>query len=182
MKQYVKTVDGKTTIRNANRIIVIDNDTQTINPTEEMILADGWVEYVRPEPTAEELLQNAKVNMKNNIRSYDLSTVVNEFFIDNISVWLDKSTRAGLKLRFEAEIAIGKTTTTLWYGGKQFVLSLENAMEMLYAIEAYASACYDNTQRHLANIDNLITIEDVDAYDYQIGYPEKLNLATDVTA
>ncbi len=37
---------------------------------------------------------------------------------------------------------------------------------MLYAIEVYASACYDNTQLHLANVDALQTIEDISVYDY----------------
>jgi hypothetical protein len=45
---------------------------------------------------------------------------------------------------------------------------------MLYAIELYASACYDNTQRHLAAIKELQTIEEIESYDYKAGYPEKL--------
>ena len=46
---------------------------------------------------------------------------------------------------------------------------------MLYSIELYASACYDNTQKHKANIDKLETIEDVEAYDFTTDYPEYLN-------
>ena len=46
MKQYIK--DGQ--IKYANRIVVIKDGMQVINPTEEQILADGWVEYVAPEP------------------------------------------------------------------------------------------------------------------------------------
>ena len=47
-------------------------------------------------------------------------------------------------------------------------------MKMLYAIEIYASACYDNTQHHLANVAALSTSAEVDNYDYRTGYPEKL--------
>lgn len=119
-------------------------------------------------------IEQAKAEMKNQIHSYDGSENVNAFFIQGLQVWLDKATRAGLKLRFEAEMASGQTDTTLWYENMQFPLSLENAIQMLYAIEIYASACYDNTQRHLAEVDKLETIEDVDAYDYTAGYPEKL--------
>jgi hypothetical protein len=43
-------------------------------------------------------------------------------------MWLDKETRVGLKLRFEAELASGKTETTLWYDGLSFNLSLEQAV------------------------------------------------------
>lgn len=57
----------------------------------------------------------------------------------------------------------------------QFPLQLEDAMKMLFAIELYASACYDNTQRHLAEIEKLETIDELAAYDYTVGYPEKLN-------
>ena len=46
MKRYTK--DDQ--IKYANRIVVIKDGMQIINPTEEQILADGWVEYVAPEP------------------------------------------------------------------------------------------------------------------------------------
>jgi hypothetical protein len=119
-------------------------------------------------------IEQAKTEMESNIRAYDSSKNVNSFYIQDIEVWLDKATRAGLKLRFEAELSMGKETTTLWYNNMQFPLSVENAVNMLYAIEIYASACYDNTQRHIAVVSKLESIEDVDAYDYTSGYPEKL--------
>lgn len=109
------------------------------------------------------------------IAAYDSSSSVNGFFINGIEVWLDKDTRAGLKLRFEAEIATGKTETTLWYEGMQFPLPLELAMQMLYAIEVYASACYDNTQSHYAAVKGMYSVEEINAYDYTVGYPEKLS-------
>lgn len=45
MKQYIK--NG--VIKSGNRIVIVVDDMQIINPTEEMIIADGWVEYI-PEP------------------------------------------------------------------------------------------------------------------------------------
>lgn len=45
MKQYTK--DGE--IKGTNRIIVVVDDMQVVNPTEEQILADGWTVY-EPEP------------------------------------------------------------------------------------------------------------------------------------
>lgn len=44
MKQYIK--DG--VIKDANRIVISKDGMYTYNPTEEMILADGWVEYIPP--------------------------------------------------------------------------------------------------------------------------------------
>lgn len=48
--RYTKTIDGKTVIRDASRIVVRKDGKMIINPSEEEILADGWVAYVAPEP------------------------------------------------------------------------------------------------------------------------------------
>ena len=50
MKRYIKDND----IKFSNEIIVRKDGAQTINPSEEQIIEDGWVEYVTPEPTEEE--------------------------------------------------------------------------------------------------------------------------------
>lgn len=173
MKRYEK--DGL--IKTRKQIVIRKDGMQTINPTEEMILADGWKEYVppvAPEPTEEELLERAKRDKRNELMRYDSSDAVNSFSISDMSMWLDKATRAGLKLRFEAEKASGAESTTLWHEGMQFPLPIDTAFQMLYALELYASACYDNTQKHLAAIDALATREDIEAYDFTTGYPPKL--------
>lgn len=45
---------------------------------------------------------------------------------------------------------------------------------MLNAVELYASECYDNTQRHIANVKKIDNINELKQYDYTSGYPEKL--------
>ena len=172
MKKYKKIIDGKTIIKSANQIVIRKNGMQTINPSEEQILADGWEIYERPIYTP--TLEDVKRNKVDEIVAYDSSEAVNEFTIGGQSVWLDKATRAGLMLRFQAEQAAGMTTTSLWYDGMQFSLPLVDAIQMLYALELYASECYDRTQAHIAEVERLDTIEAVEAYDYTIGYPAKL--------
>ena len=167
MKRYIK--DGRIKFR--NQIVIIKDGRQYINPKEEMLLADGWVEYIEPQ---EDELTLAKKRLTRIITAYDSSSEVNCFYMGGIPMWLDKATRAGLMLRFQAEQAMGNDYTTLWYNGNQYELPLLGAFQMLYALEVYASQSYDNTQRHLANIANLETIEEVEAYDYKEGYPEKL--------
>lgn len=108
------------------------------------------------------------------IANYDTSSAVNEFSIGKYTTWLDKATRVGLKLRFEGEKEMGISETTLWDNGTAFPLKVNDAINMLYAIEMYASACYDNTQRHIAAVRALTTVEEVEAYDYTTGYPDKL--------
>ena len=58
MKRYI--TDNKVKFR--NEIIIVRNGVQVINPSEEMILSDGWQEYVVPEaepcmPTYEECVE-----------------------------------------------------------------------------------------------------------------------------
>ena len=186
---YTKIIDDKKVIKNRKNIVLhitqqIENPEtheirempmQVFNPTEEMLFADGWEVYVVPEPTEEEILNRTKREKINEINHYDSSDEVNIFYIQGLPVWLDKATRAGLKLRFEAELAMKEENTTLWYGNQSFTLQLNMAIQMLYAIEVYASKCYDNTQKHLANVDKLETLEEIIEYDYHTGYPEKLN-------
>ena len=172
MKRYSKVIDGKTIIKRADEIVVKGNGSQTFNPKEDAILADGWVEYEPPVivPTLEEI----KAQKAEKILDYDSSEAVNEFTIGGVAMWIDKATRAGLLLRFEAESKVGREETTLWNEGVSYTLPLAQAQQMLIALELYASECYDNTQRHLAEVAKLDTIEAVEAYDYTIGYPAKL--------
>ena len=195
MKQYIKNNQ----IKYRNQIVIVKNGMRTINPTEEQILADGWEEYIAPavEPIVEEKeeeyspLNNtveilvpevsdkaafvrSRHKLRNKIQQYDSSEEVNAFYMQGERMWLDKATRAGLMLRFQSEQATGKESTSLWYGGHQYELTLALAFQMLYALEVYASACYDNTQQHLAAVDALESKEAIDAYDYREGYPDKL--------
>lgn len=164
-------------IKFLNRIVIIKDDMQILNPTEEMVLEDGWVEFNAPEPTAEEVLIRSKKDKIREIEDYDASSHINEFYVQGASIWLDKATRAGLKLRFEAEKESGKIDTALWYNGVQYPLTVETAIDMLLKVELYASECYDNTQRHIVAISALETVDDLAAYDYTVGYPEKLNFS-----
>lgn len=167
MKRYIK--EG--IIKYRNQIVIINEDTQILNPTEGMLLADGWEEYI---VTFTESLESCKEDKKREIVEYDSSSTINVFFVNNAIMWLDKATRAGLKLRFEMEVAMNKETTTLWYEGTAYSLKVEDAISMLYKIEEYASQCYDNTQYHLNQLKSLTDINDVKTYDYTTGYPEKI--------
>ena len=172
MKRYSKIIDGKTIIKRADEIVVKGNGSQTFNPKEDAILADGWVEYI-PQPYVP-TLEEIKARKVEEILAYDSSEAVNEFSMGGLPIWLDKATRAGLLLRFEAEAKAGRTSTTLWYNGLPFTLPLTYAQEILIALELYASACYDNTQSHIAEVQKMESKEAVEAYDYTTGYPQKL--------
>lgn len=176
MKLYEKIIDGKQHCKPANKIIIVKDGMQTFNPTEEMLLADGWKvhEPVVYEPTAEEILNREREYKIEEILRHDSSNEVNIFYIDGQDMWFNKATRVGLKRRFDAEIAKGKTETIIWYEGTPFNIELATALEMLNALELYASACYDNTQRHIATVKSMEMIDDIKSYDYRTGYPDYL--------
>lgn len=46
MKRYIKEINGKTVIKTRQQIVISKNGMSTYNPTEEMILEDGWMEYI----------------------------------------------------------------------------------------------------------------------------------------
>jgi hypothetical protein len=123
-----------------------------------------------------EHLDSAKAIMLARVTAYDQSEAVNSFRIGNMTYWLDKATRAGLLLRLQAEQAVGKTTTTLWAGTIPITLPMNVAMQFLFALENYASECYDRTAQSIAEIGAMDNVEDILAYDYESGYPERLVL------
>lgn len=122
---------------------------------------------------AERDLELAKKVKIQALMAYDSSSAVNEFSYDGVPMWLDKATRAGLLLRFQSEKTLGETETTLWFETFSFTLQIDTAFMLLFAIEKYASACFDNTALHKKTIEQLQTKEEVEAYDFTTGYPEK---------
>lgn len=159
-------------MKNADEIIVINNVSQIINPSHEMIIADGWQEYIIPERV--ESFDEIKARKIEEIIAYDSSDAVNRFFVAGYPIWLDKLTRVGLNGRLNAEKSKGEIYTTLWYEHIQFELPIDTAIQMLNDVEIYASACYDNTQKHIAEVMKLDNTLAVEQYDYTSGYPEQL--------
>ena len=153
---------------------IILNDMWVINPTEEQILEAGYVLWEEPVyvPTLLDL-KNEKVAA---LVEYDSSDAINGFTFNNIPLWLDKATRVGLMLRFESEKAAEEETTQLWADTTKITLPIDAAINLLHTIEIYASKCYDKTAEHRANIMALETAEEVENYDFTVGYPEKINI------
>ena len=120
-----------------------------------------------------------KEQLKRSIAKHDKSRGANgveNFSINGINLWLDKDTRTGLLLRFQAEKASGKTDTILWHEGMAFPLLIESGIQMLYAIEVYASATYDWKEQLLAAADKLESVAELIAFDKtrKNGYPDQL--------
>lgn len=135
----------------------------------------GMIEPPTPTPPSLNEIKSRKIS---EISSYDRSSSVNNFKLNGMNVWLDKETRVGLMNSINIEKAAGRENTVLWLGSLNLTINCDLAIEMLSALELYALACYNKTAEHKNIVNNLETIEEVQNYDYKIGYPEQLDLST----
>lgn len=71
MKRYIKIIDGKTVIKTRKQIVITSEGLSTYYPTEEMILADGWEEYIppvveaKPQKSASQVMQEIVLEQYN---------------------------------------------------------------------------------------------------------------------
>lgn len=110
------------------------------------------------------------------IEKHDTSPSVNGFMLNGLRVWLNKDTRVGLMNSTSIAKAMGKTTTTLWFGGMQIEVNCDKAIGLLSALEMYALECFNVTAAHKKAVAELNTVEEVFGYDYTKGYPEQLKM------
>lgn len=181
MIRYIKEIDGKREIRTRNGIVVYKDGKQIINPSEEMVLADGWVEYVPPippEPSEEQLLEREKKRKLEELRRYDESSEVNDCIIvyqgQELHYWANKTERDALKGALRDCMAMGRTEYRLDLRGLGVSLSIpcEKLLQMLAVLEVYAIDCYNKTTDHEFAIKACTTEVEVDAYEFRgVGYP-----------
>lgn len=110
------------------------------------------------------------------IEKHDTSPAVNGFMLNGQRVWLNKDTRVGLMNSTSIAKAMGKKTTTLWFGGMQIEVNCDKAIGLLSALEMYALECFNVTAAHKKAVAELNTVEEVLGYDYTKGYPEQLKM------
>lgn len=123
-----------------------------------------------------EVMESIRKVLADSITKYDVSENVNEFFVNGQSMWLDKATRVGLVNSLRVQKESGLERSTLWFGGIGHEVSIDDALSFLSRLELYAIECYNVTQRHLAEIKALETLEDILAYDFTEGYPPKIEV------
>ena len=181
MKRYKKTIGGKTVIKTQKEIVVRKDGKVTYNPTEDMVLADGWGEYVAPvyEPTDTELLAQAKERKVSRLHEYDNSSEVNDCIIvyqgQELHYWANKTERNDLKNAVRDCITMGREDYRLDLRDKGISITLkcEQLLQILAALEVYAIDCYNKTTDHGFAIKACMTIEEVESYEFRHnGYPE----------
>ena len=198
MKTYQKEIDGKLVRKKKNEIVLsvtrIITDKKTgeekevksnvYNPTHEMLLENGWVEYVPTTPSIElterQLYRRAMARKLRDLENYDNSSEVNDCVIvyqgQELHYWANKTERNDLKNAVRDYLSMGRTEYRLDLRDKgiSITLSCELLLQMMAALEVYAIECYNKTTDHNYAIKALETLEEVEAYDFKVGYPEKL--------
>ena len=126
---------------------------------------------------AEKALVLAKKAKIAEIAAYDTSDKVNGFILNGLLVWLDKATRVVLMNSTTIAKVAGRKTTTLWLGSMKLIVDCDKAIQLLSALEMYALDCFNVTASHKQAVSELTTIEEVEAYDYKVGYPKMLEMS-----
>lgn len=149
--------------------IIIDNEKHIlykVAKSEEEALNNGWEIYYNIDENKHQKIQE--------IVKYDKSEAVNTFIINGINAWIDRNTRASLMNSTNILKNSQQENTTLWLDNKPYVLNCDLLIQMLGALEIYALQCYNVTEQHKANVNAFESIEDVQNYDFKVGYPDKL--------
>ena len=182
MKKYKKEIDGKVSIKTLNEIVLNKDGNVVFNPTEEMVLSDGWTEYVfKPREWPMEIrLQRVKDRKLRELYEYDESEEVNDCIIvyqgEEIHYRARKDERNDLKNAVRDCIAMGRDTYRLDLRDKGISITLpcELLLQMMAALEVYAIDCFNKTTDHRFAIEACKTEGEVDAYEFRgVGYPAK---------
>lgn len=177
MNKYYKIVNGNKLIKFPQNIVIIKEGKQYINPSEDLILEDGWAIY---EPTLEDSLENAINHKLRELEQYDTSESVNICYINNndstLSYWANKAERSILKTALQDCLSVGRQSYRLDLRDLEVSLEIEceKLLQMLSALEVYAIDCYNTTTDHMYAIKNLTSVAEVEAYNYTVGYPDKI--------
>ena len=176
--QQVGTISGKPLVRVYFNKSVEEREDYSFTTDEEHEVKTIKVyhaDFIQRVSFFDNALDVIKEEAIEQITEYDQSEDVNSFTLQGKQMWLPKETRVGLVNSITIEKNAGKETTILWFGGEKYELPVDTALQMLSALELYALECYNVTAAHKAAVNALEGVEDVVAYDYTQGYPEKLN-------
>lgn len=172
-KRYYNSTTHKWYTEGQSMTRRVDNGVFSGIPSVEMLTKWGFVEWIEPVPTPEELLEQAKQRKIAELEAYDTSDAVNSFTLGGQTMWLTRDERTQIDESINAYEATGATSMTKYFGGVPYTFTLALWKQMLNALIVYASEALNVTEIHKTAINAMTTVEDVEAYDFTIGYPTK---------
>ena len=101
--------DGK--IKERSRIIIFKDDQQIINPTDEMVIADGWVEYIAPDPVVDNSSEISKQLQDALLDQYNKRTDITDedalkrpLLVYEWNTYIGKSLKTGQIVSYESKL------------------------------------------------------------------------------
>lgn len=163
-----------------DRLVLLDHNIDSfLKAVEEQHLAIATNEELIEILTffqSENDVESWRAIRKHQIKGYDQTEKVNCFFLAGQPLWLDKATRVGLVNSISAEKRDGCEMTDLWFGNIMIQLPVDDALSKLDKIELYAKNCYNVTAKHIAEIEQINKLKDLQCYDITAEYPPFLQL------
>ena len=118
-------------------------------------------------------LEDAKAVALAGLYTYDNSEEINTCSINGVNLWLNKSSRA--LLRLEAQDYPDDAEFPIYgFDGSSVTLTCVQLKDFLSKLEMYAMATYGVTRKHETSIKALNDVTAVQSYDFTVGYPEPL--------
>ena len=148
MKRYYKEIEGKKVFFNG---ILIKEDIQIINPPEEDILADGWIEYIPepyvPQPKKEPYTDQMVVAMRTMVAP-QLMTLSDDEALKVAALydtWYSK---------IDTNVEVGER---LWYDDKLYKVRQPHLVQLQYPPSTETLALYEVIQEeHQGTIEDPI--------------------------
>lgn len=158
------------------------NGCVVCNPTEDMLRQAGYKEYQEPVPTESEKLEQAKADKIAEITGYDTSDKVNGFYLnDTLIPWssddgstLNKDVRMGLRQNIKDKQKLGEVSIDMWLDGMKITLPCEKADAFMCNLENYAYECFNVTAAHKKAVEDMVSVEEIEAFDVTADYPQQL--------
>ena len=121
-------------------------------------------------------IEQAKEDLKEQIKAYDVSPSVNTFLFNGQAMWFDASKRSQLMTSLISAQNRKDATVKFPVGDICIELPTATAFAFLDELNGDADQRTAVTTFHITEVEKLETIEDVDAYNYRIGYPKYVTI------
>lgn len=126
----------------------------------------------------EEVAQRVRNRKLRELHEFDESSEVNDCIIvyqgEEIHYWANKHERGSLGSAVRDCMDLGRTEYRLDLRelGVSLSIPCEKLLQMLAVLEVYAIDCYNKTTDHEFAIKALATRDEIEVYDFRIGYPD----------
>lgn len=128
------------------------------------------------QPSIEQHISDLKYRKLSELQRYDNSPAVNEFTINGkLRTWFTPEERSNYKNSIDSAKLLGVDNLQLLIRNQVIELATDKAAQLLAMIQLYADSCYMVTKQHEAAINALENVNDIEDYDFTVGYPKKLN-------